>query len=161
MRETPVPDIPDRGAPPGDRELARAIDALRPGDRVLIAEACTHVPDTEDIGRVKIPALLQRRIAQFPGQVRNDLHKVQVDGPEVREEGLKIDIAAGDDFPDDLTPYSLIIHCGACTATSRLVRARTNKALRQGVPITNYGIALAYLQGILPRVTLPLRRIRK
>ena len=113
-------------------EGARAIDTLRPGDRVLIAEACTHVPNTEDIGRVKIPALLQRRVSP-----------------------LQIDIAAGNDFPEDLSPYALIIHCGACTATSTLVRSRTRKALRQGVPITNYGIALAKLQGILERITLP------
>ena len=69
-------------------EGAQAIDRLKPGDRVLIAEACTHVPDTEDIGRVKIPALLRKR-----------------------SEALQIDIAAGHDFPEDLSPYSLIIHC--------------------------------------------------
>ena len=129
-------------------EGARAIDRLRPGDRVLIAEACTHVPDTEDIGRVKIPALLRRRVAQIPDQVRNDGH-------EVREDGLKIDIAAGNDFPEDLSAYSLIIHCGACVATASLVRARTRKALLAGVPITNYGLAIAHLQGILSRISLP------
>ena len=129
-------------------EGARAIDRLRPGDRVLIAEACTHVPDTEDIGRVKIPALLRRRVAQIPDHVRND-------GYEVREDGLKIDIAAGNDFPEDLSAYSLIIHCGACVATASLVRARTRKALLAGVPITNYGLAIAHLQGILSRISLP------
>lgn len=129
-------------------EGARAIDRLRPGDRVLIAEACTHVPDTEDIGRMKIPALLRRRVAQIPDQVRNE-------GLEVREDGLKIDIAAGNDFPEDLSPYSLIIHCGACVATAALVRARTRKALLAGVPITNYGLAIAHLQGILSRISLP------
>ena len=107
-------------------EGAKAIDSLKAGDRVLIAEACTHVPDTEDIGRVKIPALLQSII---------------------------IDIAAGNDFPEDLSPYSLIIHCGACVATRTLVQHRIKKALRAGVPITNYGIALAKLQGILERVS--------
>ena len=129
-------------------EGARAIDRLRPGDRVLIAEACTHVPDTEDIGRVKIPALLRRRVAQIPDQVRNDGHEVQ-------EDGLKIDIAAGNDFPEDLSAYNLIIHCGACVATASLVRARTRKALLAGVPITNYGLAIAHLQGILSRISLP------
>jgi [FeFe] hydrogenase H-cluster maturation GTPase HydF len=112
-------------------EGAKAIDTLRPGNRVLIAEACTHVPDTEDIGRVKIPALLRRRA------------------------DVGVDIAAGNDFPEDLSPYSLIVHCGACVATSALVRSRTRKALLAGVPITNYGIALAKLQGILDRVVLP------
>ena len=112
-------------------EGARAIDGLKPGDRVLIAEACTHVPDTEDIGRVKIPALLRRRSE------------------------VNIDIAAGNDFPEDLSPYALIIHCGACVATASLVRSRIRKAHLAGVPMTNYGIALAKLQGILDRISLP------
>lgn len=114
-------------------EGAQAIDALKPGDRVLIAEACTHVPDTEDIGRVKIPALLRKKTADQVG----------------------FDIAAGNDFPEDLTPYALIIHCGACVATATLVRSRIRKALLAGVPITNYGIALAKLQGILSRIRFP------
>jgi [FeFe] hydrogenase H-cluster maturation GTPase HydF len=111
---------------------AEAIDTLRPGARVLIAEACTHVPDTEDIGRVKIPNMLRKRIGE-----------------------LSVDIAAGNNFPEDLTPYSLIIHCGACVANARLVRSRIRKAAAAGVPITNYGLAIAYLQGILPRISLP------
>ena len=114
-------------------EGARAIDALRPGDRVLVAEACTHVPDTEDIGRVKIPALLRRRAGG----------------------SLQVDIAAGNDFPEDLSPYRLIVHCGACVANARLVRSRIRKALLAGVPITNYGIALAALNGILGRISIP------
>ena len=113
-------------------EGAQAIDRLTSNSRVLIAEACTHVPDTEDIGRVKIPAMLRKRAA-----------------------GLRIDIAAGNDFPEDLSPYDLIIHCGACVAGRQVVRARTRKALLSGVPITNYGIALAYLQGILDRIVIP------
>ena len=114
-------------------EGARAIDALRPGDRVLVAEACTHVPDTEDIGRVKIPALLRKRAGG----------------------SLQVDIAAGNDFPEDLSPYRLIVHCGACVANARLVRSRIRKALLAGVPITNYGIALAALNGILGRISIP------
>ena len=112
---------------------ARAIGSLKPGDRVLIAEACTHVPDTEDISRVKIPALLRKKA-----------------GAE-----LRVDIAAGNDFPDDLTSYRLIIQCGGCVATERLIRSRIRKAALAGVPITNYGIALAALTGILDRVVLP------
>ena len=111
---------------------AAAIDRLSTDSRVLIAEACTHVPDNEDIGRVKIPALLRKRAG----------------------EGLQVEIAAGNDFPADLTPYDLIIHCGACVATKTLVRSRTRKALLAGVPITNYGIALAKLQGILDRIKI-------
>lgn len=110
---------------------ARAIKNLNPGDRVLIAEACTHVPDTEDIGRVKIPALLQKLA------------------------DVTVDVAAGNDFPEDLSKYALIIHCGACVASARLVQSRIKKALRAGVPITNYGIAIAALQGILDRISLP------
>ena len=111
---------------------AQAIASLKPGSRVLIAEACTHVPDTEDIGRVKIPAMLRKRVGE-----------------------LSVDVAAGNNFPEDLSPYSLIIHCGACVANARLVRSRIRKAAAANVPITNYGLAIAYLQGILPRISLP------
>ena len=113
-------------------EGAEAIGRLKDGDRVLIAEACSHVPASEDIGRVKIPALLRRSFGD-----------------------IQVDVAAGHDFPEDLSPYALIIHCGACVANRRLVMSRIKKALRQGVPITNYGIALAYLKGILSRVSIP------
>ncbi len=89
------------------------------------------MPDTEDIGRVKIPKLLQK-IAP-----------------------VEVTVSAGNDFPEDLRPYALIIHCGACVATATLVRSRIRKARRAGVPITNYGIALAALQGILSRIALP------
>ena len=119
-------------------EGAVAIDRLHAGSRVLIAEACTHVPDTEDIGRVKIPALLRRRASD-----------------------LTIEIASGNDFPEDLSPYDLIIHCGACVATKQRVRARTRKALLAGVPITNYGIALAHLQGMLDRIVIPGCQLRR
>ena len=112
---------------------AKAIGTLKPGDRVLIAEACTHVPDTEDIGRVKIPNLLRKKIGG----------------------DLQIEVAAGNDFPDDLSPYSLIIQCGGCVATERLLRSRIRKAFLANVPITNYGIALAALTGILDRVVIP------
>ena len=112
---------------------AKAIDTLKSGDRVLIAEACTHVPDTEDIGRVKIPNLLKKKIGG----------------------DLQIEVAAGNDFPDDLSPYNLIIQCGGCVASERLLRSRIKKALLAGVPITNYGIALASLTGILDRVVIP------
>ena len=161
---------------------ARAIDSLQSGARILIAEACTHVPDTEDIGRVKIPALLRQRIAAIAegvvgckpvatlGRVRGrgPLEPVPVGGAEASAKAvcnptnpcsdssaLTIDIAAGNDFPEELGGYDLIIHCGACVATAALVRARTRKALLAGVPITNYGLALAQLNGILNRISLP------
>lgn len=111
-------------------ESARHIASLRPGDRILIAEACTHAPHSEDIGRVKIPALLAKRA-----------------GGE-----LSIDIVSGRDFPEDLTPYRLIIHCGGCMFNRRLILNRVTKAGQQKVPMTNYGIAIAYLTGILDKI---------
>lgn len=131
-------------------EGAKAIDKLNGRSRVLIAEACTHVPDTEDIGRVKIPALLRKKI-EMAGQAGND----------VGQAGLTVDIAAGNDFPEDLSPYDLIIHCGACVAGRQIVRARTRKALLDGVPITNYGIALAQLKGLLGRIVIPGLQTRR
>ncbi|MEY8357449.1 [FeFe] hydrogenase H-cluster maturation GTPase HydF [Anaerotruncus colihominis] len=111
-------------------EGAAAIDALTKDSRVLIAEACTHAPLEEDIGRVKLPRLLRARV-----------------GGE-----LAVDIVSGPDFPDDLSGYSLIIHCGACMFNRRYVLARIEKARAAGVPITNYGVALAKLGGILDRI---------
>lgn len=111
-------------------EGAAAIDALTKDSRVLIAEACTHAPLEEDIGRVKLPRLLRARIS---GE-------------------LAVDIVSGPDFPDDISGYSLIIHCGACMFNRRYVLARIEKARAAGVPITNYGVALAKLGGILDRI---------
>lgn len=111
-------------------ESAAAIDSLTPESRVLIAEACTHAPQTEDIGRVKLPQMLRRRIG----------------------EGLTVDIVAGRDFPDDLSPYSLVIHCGACMFNRKYVLSRIGQAHRQRIPMTNYGVAIAYLTGILGEV---------
>lgn len=115
------------------REGARAIGTLTPNSRVLIAEACTHAPADEDIGREKIPRMLRRRAG----------------------EGLRVDVAGGRDFPGDLSVYDLIIHCGACMFNRRLVLSRIKKAQRQGVPITNYGVAIAYLTGTLGDVVCP------
>ncbi|KGN92219.1 GTP-binding protein [Porphyromonas sp. COT-108 OH2963] len=112
---------------------AQAIASLTPHSKVLIAEACTHAPVTEDIGRVKIPALLRKRISS----------------------SLQIEIVSGKDFPEDLTPYDLIIHCGACMFTRKMVMNRSERAQQQHVPMTNYGITMAYLTGILDKVALP------
>lgn len=108
---------------------ALAIENLRGGDRVLIAEACSHHPIGEDIGRVKIP----RWLRQFVG-----VH-------------LDIDVAGGAELPEDLTPYRLVIHCGSCMTTRKHMLARLYRAERQGVPMTNYGVAISLLQGVLPR----------
>ena len=109
---------------------ARKIGELKETDRVLIAEACTHAPIAEDIGRVKIPCRLRK----------------------VAGEGLSVDVAAGADFPKDLSPYALIIHCGGCMFTRKQLMSRLIEAAEQNVPITNYGVALAYMNGILDRV---------
>ena len=111
-------------------ESAAAIGQLREDSRVLIAEACTHAPVGEDIGRVKIPAMLRKRI-----------------GP-----ALRVNVVAGTDFPADLTPYDLVIHCGACMFNRRHVLSRVAQARAQHVPMTNYGVAIAYLQGILDKI---------
>lgn len=111
-------------------ESAAAIDALTESSRILIAEACTHAPLSEDIGRVKLPRLLRNRIG----------------------EKLQIDIVAGTDFPHDLSPYALIIHCGACMFNRKYVLSRIERARQQDVPMTNYGVALAHLTGILDRI---------
>lgn len=112
---------------------ASAIDRLTASSRILIAEACTHAPQEEDIGRVKIPAMLRKRVG----------------------EELRVDVAGGSDFPEDLSPYDLIIHCGACMFNRRHVLSRIARAEAQGIPITNYGIAIAYLTGILDDVVYP------
>ena len=109
---------------------ASAIGSLTESSRVLIAEACTHAPLSEDIGRVKLPHLLRKRI----------------------EEKLSIDIVAGTDFPQDLTPYSLVIHCGACMFNRKYVLNRIERARLQNVPMTNYGVAIAFLNGILNQI---------
>lgn len=109
------------------RDSARVIDSLGPESRVLIAEACSHVPASEDIGRVKIPRILRSRAG----------------------EGLKIDFVSGRDFPEDLGEYDLIIHCGACMFNRRYVLSRIAAARSQGVPMTNYGVALAYINQII------------
>jgi [FeFe] hydrogenase H-cluster maturation GTPase HydF len=112
---------------------AQAIEELAPGDRILIAESCTHRPITEDIGRVKIP----RWLRQYVGG------------------DLQVDVHAGHDFPDNLADYNLIIHCGACVTNRRQVLSRILHAKRAGVPITNYGVTISYTLGIFDRALQP------
>ena len=111
-------------------EGASAIDRLTENSRVLIAEACAHAPTTEDIGRVKIPHLLRKKIG----------------------EGLQIEMVSGSDFPKDLSGYDLIIHCGACMFNRKHVMNRLESASTQQIPMTNYGITLAHLMGILDKI---------
>lgn len=111
-------------------EGAKSIASLTEHSHVLIAEACTHAPQTEDIGRVKIPALLRKRFGQ----------------------GLSVTMISGADFPEDLSPYDLIIHCGACMFNRRHVLSRVERAQAAHVPMTNYGVTIAFLTGILDKV---------
>ena len=111
-------------------EGASAIDRLTENSCVLIAEACAHAPMTEDIGRVKIPRLLRKKVG----------------------EALHIDMVSGSDFPKDLSKYDLIIHCGACMFNRKHVLSRLESASMQQIPMTNYGITLAHLMGILDKI---------
>ena len=114
-------------------EGALAIDRLESGSRVLIAEACTHHPIGEDIGRVKIPRWLR-------------MHT----GVE-----LEFDFVQGQDFPGEIDKYDLIIHCGSCTFNRRNLLSRVIKSRQAGVPITNYGMCIAYTLGIFERALRP------
>lgn len=114
-------------------EGAMAVDDLRPGDRVLVAEACAHHPIGEDIGRVKIPRWLERYVGG----------------------NLAFTHVQGHDFPEDLSPYRLVIHCGACTQNRREVLNRVLRCRRQGVPMTNYGLVIAFSLGIFDRALSP------
>ena len=111
-------------------EGVKALGRLTPTSRILIAEACSHTPQNEDIGRVKLPRILRKKFG----------------------EELHIDIVGGNDYPEDLTQYDLVIHCGACMFNRKHVLSRVERARSQGVAITNYGVILAALTGILDRV---------
>lgn len=114
-------------------EGAKAIDTLHADSRVLIAECCTHAPLQEDIGRVKIPRMLKKRFGDT----------------------LTVDLVSGTDFPEDLTGYNLVIQCGACMFNRKYVMYRIDRAKKQQIPMTNYGVAIAHLSGILPYVKVP------
>ncbi len=114
-------------------EGVMAVEGLKPGDRILVAEACSHHPIGEDIGKVKIP----RWLTQYVGGK------------------LEFDHVQGHDFPADISPYKLIIHCGACMWNRREMLGRILNCRRSGVPITNYGIVIAHSLGILERALKP------
>ena len=110
-----------------------AIEDLNGGDRILVAESCSHHPIGDDIGRVKIP----RWLTQYVGAK------------------LNFETVQGHDFPSDLTPYSLVIHCGACVTNRREVLSRIMRCREQGVPVTNYGLTISYSLGIFERALEP------
>ncbi len=111
---------------------ADALDSLTDDSHVLIAEACTHAPLQEDIGRVKIPNMLRKKYGEH----------------------LQVTVVSGSQFPNDLSAYQLIIHCGACMFNRKHVLTRVEQAEQQGVPITNYGVAIAKLTGILDKISM-------
>lgn len=114
----------------------KAIDNLNPGDKVLIAEACTHYPSHEDIGRVKIPNWLEKKVG---GK-------------------LSFTWAVGSDFPEDLPEYKLVVHCGACMINRAEVLERLSRCKEFDIPIVNYGVLIGYITGILNRVVAPLEK---
>lgn len=120
-----------KGDLPAMLEGANAVAHLPDGARILVAEGCTHNHNHEDIGRVKIPRLLQKKTGK----------------------SFQFDHVAGNDFPEDLSPYSMVIQCGGCMLTRRAVLSRIGHAKDVHLPITNYGVILAYLTGILPRAS--------
>lgn len=111
-------------------DSVKCLEDLSEDSHVLIAEACTHAPLGEDIGRVQIPRLLRQRFGT----------------------GIKITTVSGPDFPADVSAYDLVIHCGACMFNRKYVLARAQKAKGQNIPMTNYGIFLAYMAGILDKI---------
>ena len=113
-------------------EGAEHIDALNAHSRILIAECCTHAPLKEDIGREKIPRMLRKRFG----------------------ESLAVDIVSGTDFSKDLSGYDLIIQCGACMFNRKYVMSRIDRAKKQQVPMTNYGVTIAHLTGILDKISM-------
>lgn len=112
-------------------EGAKHIDSLTESSKVLIAECCTHAPLQEDIGRVKIPALLRKRFGAK----------------------LQVDVVSGTDFPENLSAYDLIIQCGGCMFNRQFIMTRIEKARAEAVPMTNYGITIAYLTEILDKIS--------
>ena len=108
---------------------AVAIDSLKDGDKVLISEGCTHHRQCNDIGTVKMPNWLRKHTGK----------------------DIEVCFTSGREFPDDLSPYALVVHCGGCMLTPREMTYRMKCAVDQGVPFTNYGVAIAYMTGILKR----------
>ena len=118
---------------------AEAVSALRGGDRVLICEGCTHHRQCEDIGTVKLPGWIRRFTGAEP----------------------QFAFTSGGDFPDDLSPYRLVVHCGGCMLTEREMRYRRGLAADSGVPFTNYGTLIAHMNGILRRSLEPFPEFAK
>lgn len=122
-----------KGDLPLQTQGAKSLDDLHGGEKILICEGCTHHRQCGDIGTQKLPTWIRQKTGK----------------------DFDFEFTSGGDFPDDLKPYSLIIHCGGCTLPAREIRYRLDLARSQGVPVTNYGVMIAYLNGILGRVLTP------
>ncbi|MBS6610683.1 [FeFe] hydrogenase H-cluster maturation GTPase HydF [Peptoniphilus lacydonensis] len=109
---------------------ASAIKNLKEDSKILIAECCTHAPAEEDIGRMKIPNMIRKKFG----------------------ENIKVDVSSGAAFPDNISDYDLIIQCGGCMLNSKNIKNRIKIAKEKSIPITNYGIAIAYFKGILDKI---------
>ena len=118
---------------------AAVISEIKTGDKILIAEGCTHHRQCDDIGTVKIPRWIEEKIGENP----------------------VYEFSSGGDFPSDLSSFKLIIHCGACMQNTREMQYRKNAAIDAGIPITNYGIAISYMHGILDRIINPFAEVLK
>lgn len=116
----------------------KKIDSLKDGSKVLISEGCTHHRQCDDIGTVKLPKMLEK----------------------YTQSDLKFEWSSGNGFPEDLSKYDLVIHCGGCMVNDREMKYRMNSAQQQGTAFTNYGTALAYMQGILPRVIASVPEVK-
>jgi len=112
-------------------ESAKVLSSLKEGDKVLISEGCTHHRQCNDIGTVKIPAMVRKFTGISP----------------------QFSFSSGNEFPEDLSPYKLVIHCGACMLNDAQMAARTKRAADQNIPMLNYGMAIAHMNGILQRAT--------
>ncbi len=118
-------------------EGATALDGIRSGDRILIAEGCTHHRQCEDIGTVKLPAWIRKHTGAEPEFI----------------------FTSGGEFPEDLDSFKLVVHCGGCMLNEREMRYRLRSCRDRGIPVTNYGILIAYMNGILPRTVEPFAEI--
>lgn len=116
----------------------KALDGIQDGDRILICEGCTHHRQCDDIGTVKMPGWIRAYTGASPDFA----------------------FVSGTEFPDDLSPYRMIVHCGGCMLNAREMRYRLQCAQDQGVPMTNYGMTIAHTQGILKRSLEPFEELR-
>ena len=114
-------------------KAVKTVETLKAGDKVLIAESCSHHSQDDDIARVKIPKWLNDKVGG----------------------GLIIETSSGRDYPENLTDYKLIVHCGACTLNRREMLLRQAIQAEKGVPVTNFGVLISYLHGVFPRALKP------